>query len=98
MDMGRDGRLYALYLELVAHLRFVHLDIGLTPAVLVARARHLFFARQGCFEGGAGRPPRERPLSARPPGQAPPAGSVSSSVSLPPLVGDPLHTTHTSIC
>src|SRR5687767_10093244 len=85
MDVGRRGRLYALHLELVAHLRFVHLDICLTPAVLVTRARHR-------------RPPRGRPRSARPLGRALPAGSVSSSNSLPPLVGDPPHTTHTPIC
>src|SRR5215218_10024185 len=33
MDVGRRGRLYALHFELVAHLRFVDLDLGLTPAV-----------------------------------------------------------------
>src|SRR5215208_1850951 len=46
----------------------------------------------------AGRPPRGRPRSARPLGLVLPAGSVSSWISLPPLVGDPLHTTHTLIC
>src|SRR5215208_2356529 len=44
----------------------------------------------------AGRPPRGRPKSARLLGLVLPAGSLSSSVSLPPpLVGDPLHTTYT---
>src|SRR5687768_10542387 len=42
MDVGRRGRPYALHLELVAHLRFVDLHFGVTPAVLVTRARTSF--------------------------------------------------------
>ena len=42
MDVGRRGRLYALHLQLVAHLRFVDLDLDLTPAVGVTRARTSF--------------------------------------------------------
>src|SRR5215213_4694830 len=53
MDVGRRCRLYALHFELVAHLRLVDLDLGLTPSVGISRTWHLFFARQGCLEGGA---------------------------------------------
>jgi hypothetical protein len=42
MDVGKCGRLYVLHFELVAHLRFIDLDIGLTPAVGGTRARNLF--------------------------------------------------------
>src|SRR5215208_6822353 len=97
MDVGRRGRLYALDLELVAHLLFVHLDIGLTPAVGVTRARHLFLARQRCLEGGAsfaghhgdGRHQHDRQDERCQQGQSP-------HRSLRPLVGDPLHSPHTT--
>src|SRR5215204_5012657 len=94
MDVGRSGRLYALHFEFVAHLLFVHLHICLTPAVGVAWARYLFLARQRCFEGGAlgghhgdGRNQHDRQDERCQQGQ-------SLHRSLPPLVGDPLHTPH----
>src|SRR5215212_10371558 len=98
MDVGCRGWLYALHFELVAHLRFVDLDLGLTPAVGVTRARHLFLTRQRCLEGSAGRPPQGRPQSARALGRALPAASVFSSISLPPLVwGSSPHHTYTDL-
>ena len=54
MDVGRGGRLYALHFEHVAHLRFVDLDLGLTPSVLVAQGWYLFFAPQRLLEGLGG--------------------------------------------
>jgi hypothetical protein len=52
MDVGQHGGLYAPDLECVAHPRLVDFDHGLSAAVLVARTRHLFLARQGRLEGG----------------------------------------------
>src|SRR5215213_8480724 len=92
VDVGRNGGLYAPGRERVAHPRFVHLDHGMpVPGTSVVK-----FARSVARGFGAAVAGRASTTAAASIVRTTVANNrLDFKVITPPLVGDPLHTTHT---